>query len=289
MGNWVREFLGGAGLLPRGLFILARRPRMLLLGALPPLITSVLFLWAFAALLFHLPGLAAWATPFAADWDENLRGLLRLAVALGIGAGAVAAMVVTFTTVTLTLGSPIYDKLSEMVEQELGDAPEGSDEPLLASIVRALRQALAIVLASLAVTLAVFVIGFVPVVGQVAAPVLAATLGGWLLTIELLGSAFDRRNMLFIRDRRHHMRTRRMRVLGFAVPTYFLLAVPFVAIAVFPAAVAGSTILARDLLGAPSQRPVHGPRAPLPPQAPHGSPPRSGPGVPGPHHGPGWR
>ena len=33
----------GAGLLGRGLRLIARRPRLFLLGAIPPLITSVIF------------------------------------------------------------------------------------------------------------------------------------------------------------------------------------------------------------------------------------------------------
>jgi CysZ protein len=46
------------------------------------------------------------------------------------------------------------------------------------------------------------------------------------------------------------MGTRRLHVWGFAAPTFALLAVPFLAIVVFPAAAAGSALLARELLAA---------------------------------------
>ncbi|WP_026127529.1 EI24 domain-containing protein [Nocardiopsis lucentensis] len=294
MVNSLREILGGAGALARGFGMMVRSPRLFLLGALPPLFTSLVFLALFVTLLVNVGDLAAWATPFSEGWDPTWRNTLRVAVSVAMAIGAVLVMVVTFTTVTLTLGAPVYDKIGELVEERLGNPPEGSDEPLMASIVRAIRQSLGIILMSLLVTLVVFGIGFIPLVGQVVGAVLAAVLGGWLLAIELLAGAFDRRNMLLVRDRRRYMGTRRLRVLGYAVPTYFLLAIPFVAIAVFPAAAAGGTILARELFEAgerrgwngPGGQPLtaHGPGLPGGPQAP-GSHPL--PGAPWPPHGQG--
>ncbi|XKK37492.1 EI24 domain-containing protein [Nocardiopsis sp. ARC36] len=248
MANPVREFFGGVGVLARGFVLLLRKPRLFLLGALPALLTSLVFLGLLVLLVVNLVDLAAWATPFSDGWDPFWQGLLRGAVSVGILAGTVLLMVVTFTTVTLTLGSPIYDKITELVEEELGNAPEEPDESLMASMWRAVRQSLVIVAVSLLVSVLVLVVGFVPLVGPVVGPVLAALLGGWLLAIELLASAFDRRRLTTIRDRREHMARRRMRVLGFAVPTYLLLAIPFVAVVVFPAATAAGAILTRDLV-----------------------------------------
>ena len=44
MAGAVREFVTGAALLPRGLRLITRRPRLFGLGAIPPAITSVLFI-----------------------------------------------------------------------------------------------------------------------------------------------------------------------------------------------------------------------------------------------------
>lgn len=269
--NPVREVFGGFGVLLRGLGIVLRKPRLFLLGALPALITSLLFLAALITLAVNITGLVAWATPFAEDWESAWRGLVRGALSLALLAGAVLVMVVAFTTVTLALGSPIYDKIAELVEQELGGAPEAADEALLASVTRSVRQSTGVVLVSLTVTVSAFLLGLVPVVGWMVAPVLTAVAGGWLLGIELTASAFDRRGLLRVRDRRHFMGTRRWRVLGFAVPTYFLLAIPFVAVAVFPAATAGGTILARELLPENPQ----GPQDPQTPLNPHKNPPEA--------------
>jgi CysZ protein len=45
---------------------------------------------------------------------------------------------------------------------------------------------------------------------------------------------------------------RRVRVLGFGVPTFLLLAIPFAGAVIFPIAAAGGTLLARQLLGEPT-------------------------------------
>jgi CysZ protein len=273
--NPVRDVFGGFGVLLRGLAIVLRKPRLFLLGALPALITSLLFLAVLIILVVNLEDLVAWATPFARGWDAVWQGLLRGALSVALLAGAVLVMVVAFTTVTLGLGAPIYDKIAELVEQDLGGAPEAPDEALMASVIRAVRQSVAIVAASLAVTVCAFLFGLVPLVGWLIAPVLTAVMGGWLLGVELTASAFDRRGLLRMRDRRRFMGTRRWRVLGFAVPTYFLLAIPFVAVAVFPAATAGGTILARELLPTTPQAPQNPQGTPGPPephQKPHVSP-----------------
>ncbi|MFD6953190.1 hypothetical protein A6A08_13160 [Nocardiopsis sp. TSRI0078] len=277
MANPVREFFGGVGTLLRGFTLLLRRPRLFLLAALPALITSLLFLALFVLLVVNLTDIVGWATPFADGWDPVWRGLVRGAVSVALLAGSFLLMVVAFTTVTLTLGGPVYDKVTELVEKELGDDPGELDEPLMASMWRAIRQSLAVVAMSLLVTVLVFGIGFVPLAGQVVGPVLAALLGGWLLGIELLASAFDRRNLLTIRERRRHMGRRRMRVLGFAVPTYFLLAIPFLAILVFPAAVAGAVFLTRDLVPAAPHQP--GPGGAVPGPGAPGGPVPGGPGA----------
>jgi hypothetical protein len=49
---------------------------------------------------------------------------------------------------------------------------------------------------------------------------------------------------------------RRARTLGFGVATYLLFLVPFLAIVVMPAAVAGATLLSRDAIGLPTERPT---------------------------------
>lgn len=248
MANPVSEAVSGLALLARGFGFMIRRPRNFLLGAVPPAITSAVFVTILVVLIAEIGPIAETLTPFARGWSESAAGALRIAVGAAVVGALVLLMVITFTAVTLAIGGPVYDKISEYVESELGGVPT-YDEALVRGIGRAVRQSLALIAVSAAGALPLFLAGFVPVVGQTVVPVVAAMFGGWLLAIELLGGPFERRGLLEIRERRAAMRRRRLHVLGFAAPTFALLAVPFLAIVVFPAATAGATLLARELLG----------------------------------------
>ncbi len=248
MRRAVQEFVAGAGLLGRGLGLIARRPRLFGLGAIPPAITSLVFIGVLVAMITQLERLVGWLTPFADDWSPGAASLIRLLVGVALVAGLVLIMVITFTALTLAIGSPIYDKLSESVEREFGPVPE-LQESVAQGAVRAVRHSVTLIAVSAVVAVPLFVAGFVPVVGQTVVPVVSAAFGGWMLGIELVGSAFERRKLLTLADRRAAMRQRRARVLGFAVPTFLLLAIPLVGVVVFPAATAGGTLLARQLLG----------------------------------------
>ena len=247
----VGELVVGAGLLAKGLSLITHRPRLFLLGAIPPLITSVIFTGLLIGLITELDPAVEWLTPFADGWARGLATTLRVVVGSALVAGAVLLMVISFTTLTLALGSPLYDKLSESVEHEFGEVPK-LDESAFRGILRALRQAVVLIGISALGALLLFATGFVPVVGQTVVPVISAIFGGWMLGIELVGSAFDRRGMLRLADRRAAMRAQRARVLGFGVPTFLLLAIPFAGAVVFPIATAGGTLLARQLLGEPT-------------------------------------
>jgi CysZ protein len=254
MANPVSEAGSGLALLIRGFGLVIRRPRNFLLGAIPPAITSVVFVLVLIVLIAEAGPITQALTPFARGWSEGVADAVRIAVGVALVGALVLLMVITFTAVTLAVGAPIYDKISEYVERELGAAPT-YDEPLVRGVGRAIRQSLALIAVSATGALPLFLAGFIPVIGQTVVPVIAAMFGGWLLAIELLGGAFERRGLLAIRERRAAMRRRRLHVLGFAAPTFALLAVPFLAIVVFPAATAGGTLLARELLGV--DRPAH--------------------------------
>ena len=170
----------GAGLLGRGLRLIARRPRLFLLGAIPPLITSVIFTGVLVALIMELDPAVDWLTPFADGWARGLATAIRVLVGAALVSGAVLLMVISFTTLTLALGSPLYDKLSESVEASFGEVPE-LNENVARGIFRALRQAFALIAISALGALVLFATGFIPVVGQTVVPVVSATFGGWML------------------------------------------------------------------------------------------------------------
>jgi CysZ protein len=265
-GSAVRDFLSGAALLARGARMYAGSGGLLLLGVLPALLAALLVVAGLVVLGLYLPTIADAVTGFAAGWSGGARSAMRyLAEVALLGAAALLA-VITFTSLTLAIGDPFYEKISERIERRLGDVPEPVDRPWYRDLARNLKDSLRLVAFSALVGLPLFLVGLVPVVGQIAAAVLGAVAGGWMLAVELTGASFARRGM-YLGQRRAALRAHRPVTLGFGVATFLCFLVPLGAILLMPAAVAGATLLTRRVTGrpvsaagpgAPPAGPVHG-------------------------------
>jgi CysZ protein len=252
MANLIAEAVRGATLLPKGARFLTQRPRLFLLGAVPPLIMSVVFAGLLVVLITQLGAISDAITPFADGWAKAARTAVQVLAAAGVLGGALLVMIISFSTLTMALGAPIYDKISEAVDAELaGDLPQVG-ESWVSSVPRSLKQSVILIAISIAAALPLFAAQFIPVVGQTVVPVLSACFGGWMLCFELIGPSFERRGFPRLAQRRAAMQRRRWRTLGFSVPCFLLLAIPFLAVVIFPVATAGGVFLTRELLAAQS-------------------------------------
>jgi CysZ protein len=245
-----REFATGAGLLGRGLGLVLRSPRLLLLGLLPALLAGIVYTVALVLLVRFLPDLAAGATWFADDWAGWARGTMRFFGGVAVlGLGLLLA-VLTFTAVTLVIGDPFYEKLSELVEDRFGGVPDAVDVGFWRALRRNIADALKLVGVSVLVAIPLFLLGLVPVVGQTVVPVLAGAAGGWLLALELTGVPFQRRGQR-LRHRRTALSGNKPLTLGFGSAVFATFLIPLGAVLLMPAAIAGATLLARRSLGKP--------------------------------------
>jgi len=253
----LRRFLSGAGFLVKGFGFWGRKPGAMLLGLIPAAIVFVLIVSALVVLGIQLPTIVEWATPFADAWDEFWASSIRLAIAALTFAGAVLLAAVTFTALTLAVGDPFYERIWRAVELDIGgEVPDRG-----AGFWSAVRDGLGLIALGVVSAVAVGLVGFVPLVGAVAAPVLGTTLSGWLLARELTARAFEARGMTS-ESRRAVLRGRRAQLLGFGVATQLCFLVPLGAIVVMPAAVAGSTMLARAALDATAAAAAAAPPSP---------------------------
>lgn len=238
----------GISLLGKGISMVLGRPRLFGLAMIPPLITSILFVVLLVFLGANLGGIAAWATPFL-DEGGRWTGLLRgLAAALLVGL-AILLMVLTFAALTLLIGEPLYEKISERIDDELGREQVDVKEPVHRMVGRSIGQVLITLTITIVGGLACFAVGLVPVIGTIIGWVASALFGGWMIAREVTTPALERRGLLRLSERGSLLRSRRALVLGFGVPTFWLLAIPFVSIVAFPAAVVGGTLLVRELHG----------------------------------------
>jgi len=247
MSTAMRDFSSGVRMLGEGFALMARHKRLWLIGMLPALLAFVLVTGAIILIGVWAGDLVAWATPFADEWDPATRDGLRLASTVVLMLAVIGVAVITFSAITLLIGGPFYEYIAEQIEDRIGNKPPGYHASWPRMFVRGLRDSALLVSLSVVLTLPLFCLSFVPLVGQTVIPVVAACVGGWILAMELVGVPFHRRG-LRLGDRYRALRTRPGLALGFGVPTYLLCAIPLVAIVVIPVATAGGTLLARAVL-----------------------------------------
>lgn len=247
----VGRFFSGVGMLLRGFGFWGRRPGVMALGLIPAAIVAVLIVAGLATLAVNLAGIADWMTPFADEWVEPWPVVVQVLVGTVVFGGAVVFAAVTFTAITLAVGDPFYERIWRAVELDLGGrVPEHGT-----GFWRSVRDGLGLIGLALVTSIGVGIVGFVPVVGAIVAPVLAVVLSGRLLALELTSRAFEARGIT-ARDRRALLRGHRAQLLGFGVATQLCFMVPLGAVIAMPAAVAGSTLLARAALDAAANPPA---------------------------------
>ncbi|MCM1972050.1 EI24 domain-containing protein [Streptomyces sp. G1] len=244
----MRDLAGGFGYLLAGQRWVLRHGRWLGFGLLPGLVSLVLYAGALIGLGYGADDLTAWATPFADDWSSPWLGLFRgFLTALVFCLGLFLA-VITFTAVTLLVGQPFYESLSEQVDRtEGGEVPE-SGLALAQELWISARDSLRILGRVLLFGILLFALGFVPVIGQTVVPVLGFCVSGFFLAQELTSVALMRRRVQ-LTEQLALLRGRRMMALGFGVPLVVSFLVPLVAVFLMPGAVAGATLMVRDLVG----------------------------------------
>ncbi|MBO0830258.1 MAG: EI24 domain-containing protein [Streptosporangiales bacterium] len=238
--------VNGFACLLRGIGFVARRPRLWALGLVPALVTFVVLTGLVVLLAVFADDLVTWATPFADGWSRTVRDDVRVLVAIALVLLAVWVEVLVFVSLTLVIGQPFYERLSRIVDEDLGNAPAGPDESWQRGARRAVGESLAVLVRTLPTGLLVFLVGLVPVVGQVLGSVLGALVGGRFLALELMAPATERRGV-YLRERLALARRHRLGVYGFGVPVFVLFLVPFLSVVLMPGAVAGATLLVREL------------------------------------------
>lgn len=263
----ISEFGSGVRTLLRGFGMWRTHTRLLALGLIPAVIAWLVLLAALVPLVMSLGSLTDWMTPFADGWSPGWRTTLRVGIGAVIVIAALALSVAVFTALTLTIGDPFYQRIWQGVERSLGEEPSGET-----GFWSTLGEGVRLVVLGILVALLTLLIGFIPLVGGVLATITNLLLSGRLLARELTGRAFDARGLTSL-SRSQMLGAGRARVLGFGVATQLCFMVPFGAIIAMPAAVAGSTLLARDLVGR-SGRPSPAPWSPdAPPPAGIAPPP----------------
>ncbi|WP_336249649.1 EI24 domain-containing protein [Stomatohabitans albus] len=239
----------GIRLIARSASTITSRPRLLIMGMLPPLAVTVLYVVLAViggpALVHAITGWVGDVTAGSPGWLGSTLSFLLALVVLG-AVGVVAA--VAFTTLTLALGGPVYDRISESIDREVLGLTGVQDEHLGVAVMRSASQSAVIFALSMGSALLGIVLGLIPAVGTIASLVVGLCLGGWLMTTELLGGAFGRRGKPTLKERWRYMRHQPISTLSFAIPAQFVLSIPVISVLAFPFFSAAATMLAHKLI-----------------------------------------
>ena len=239
----MREFIGGVASLLRGFSYWRRRPGLMALGLIPAAIVGLVLLAGLVSLGFALPGVTEAITPFADGWPSLWRDVIRTAIGTAMLGAALVMVAVSFTALTLIVGEPFYERIWRAVEVDLGQAVPDADYGFWRSV----GDGLSLVARGAGIAVVAGLLGLIPVVGGALGTAFGITFTGWLLADELSSRALTARG--FDREARATLlRGGRARALGFGVATQLCFLVPLGAVAMMPAAVAGSTGLARELI-----------------------------------------
>lgn len=203
----------------------------------PILINTVLMvglIWAFFA---NIGGLLTLMLP---SWLEWLSFILIPLIFLMILVGFYFA----FTTLANFVAAPFNGLLAEKVELQLTGEPLGdmSFGAMLKDVPRMLKREWQKMMYSIPRLIVLFVLGFLPVVGQTIVPVLTFMFGAWLIAIQYCDYPFDNHKISFQRMRNALAQYRTLNFTFGALVSLFTM-IPFVNLVVMPVAVCGATAL----------------------------------------------
>jgi len=234
----------------RGLGALRAHPGLWKLVLAPAALTLVLMVAVILGALWLVDPLVGWLVAHLPGWlgstiESVARAVLKTAVVVGLAAGAMFVFVAVAGMIT----GPFNELLSERLEARLtgrAAAPFALGDfvrDFVVGVLHGLRR----LVASLFGLVLVFALGFVPVIGTIAAVVI----GLW---ITARGAAYDcydavlARRGLRYRDKLAYLAQRRQRSLGLGAAVAGLLFVPGLNLVALGLGAAGATlaVLERD-------------------------------------------
>lgn len=203
----------------------------------PILINVVLMIglvWAFFA------NVGDWLNFLLPSWLEWLSAVLIPLIFILLLIGFYFA----FTTLANFIAAPFNALLAEKVELQLTGESLGemSFAQLLKDVPRMLKREWQKMWYSLPRLIALFLLGFVPLIGQTIVPVIAFIFSAWLIAIQYCDYPFDNHKIAFSRMRNALAQNKVMSYSFGTLVTLFTM-IPFVNLVVMPVAVCGATAM----------------------------------------------
>lgn len=203
----------------------------------PIIINTVLMLgliWGFFA------NISDWLNILLPGWLEWLSFIIVPLIFLLLLVGFYFA----FTTLANFIAAPFNAFLAEKVELQLTGQPLGdtSFSEMLKDVPRMLGREWKKMIYSIPRLVAIFLLGFVPVIGQTVIPIIAFIFSAWMIAIQYCDYPFDNHKISFQRMRNALGQNKFMNYTFGSLVTLFTM-IPFVNLVVMPVAVCGATAM----------------------------------------------
>lgn len=224
----------------RGLGVLRAHPSLWKWLIAPAIISLVLLVAAIAGIVHAVDPLVGWLSGHLPSWLSVVAGaIFELLVIALLG----TAGLLLFTTMAGLVAGPFCEMLSEHVESVLTGRPSPpfSLRELVRGALLGVLHAIRRLIATLIGVVIVFVVGFVPVVGTIAAVVLGAWLAGTAAAYDCYDAVLARRSMAY-RDKLAYLAHHRGRTLGLGLAVAGMLLVPGVNLVALGIGAAGATM-----------------------------------------------
>lgn len=235
----------GLGDLGRGFDFLKRNPTLWKWVIAPAVVTLVLLVGVILGVAAAADPLVSWLASYLPSWLERIGGwILTLIVVAGIG---IAAFLV-FVSVAGMVAGPFNELLSEAVEARLtgrAGAPFALGEFLRGAVLGIAHGLRRLVVALIGIVL-LFALGFVPVIGTIAAAVIGLWLAGRATAYDCYDAVLSRRAMPY-RAKLAYLDRHRGRSLGLGVGVAAMLLVPGLNLVALGVGAVGATLASHEL------------------------------------------
>lgn len=243
----VHEVGRGIGDVGKALDFLKARPRLWKWLVMPAIVTALVLVGIVLGVMALVDPLVVWVASHVPSWLETIVSwILRIVVIAGVG---MAAMVV-FVGVAGMIAGPFNELLSEAVEEELTGA---RGKPFaFGAFVRDALVGIAHASRRLALSLVwlvlLFALGFIPVVGTIAAFVLGVYVAASGCAYDSYDAVLARRGMSYA-QKQAFLATHRRRSVGLGAAVAGMLLVPFVNLVALGLGATAATLAVHELGG----------------------------------------
>lgn len=233
-------FLAGVRDVQRGFGALRRHPRLWKYVVAPAVITAVLLIAAVIGAVHLLHPIVGWAH---AHLPARLADLAGGTIVLVIGVVLWTGLAIVFVPLVGLIAGPFAERLSEHLESALTGrpAPRSTFADFLRGLALSIAHGLRRLLVSVVGLIVVFAIGFAPVVGSIAAVIVAAWLASHAAAYDCYDAVLGRR-LLPYRGKLAYLAHHRARTMGLGAAVAGMLLVPGLNLFALGLGAAGATV-----------------------------------------------